>query len=136
MRSMCVGVAETGQALRRARNLFDGVFFLIAFSFAPASSKEKAGINTYAEHVCWRRRDRGWSMYLLFWLLTELKLLFFTQSNFPFIALFTDKKRGKSHIRGVPPLIYLPPCRLAATSANKVPRPSDCSITTATGSKR
>ena len=39
-------------ALRRARNLFDGVFFLIAFSFAPASSKEKAGINTYAEHVC------------------------------------------------------------------------------------
>ena len=64
-------------ALRRARNLFDGVFFLIAFSFAPASSKEKAGINTYAEHVCWRRRDRGWSLYLLFWLLTELKLLFF-----------------------------------------------------------
>ena len=29
MRSMCVGVAETG------------------------------GINTYAKHVCWRRRDRG-----------------------------------------------------------------------------
>ncbi len=65
-------------------------------------------------------------MYLLLWLLTELKLLFFTQSNFHFIALFTDEKRGKSHIRGVPPvsatpthtlrvcvnsppLIYLPP---------------------------
>jgi len=29
-------------ALRRARNLFYGVFFLIAFSFAPASAKEKA----------------------------------------------------------------------------------------------
>ena len=27
-------------------------------------------------------------------------------------------------------------CRLAATSANKVPRPSNCSVTTATGSKR
>ena len=92
-------------------------------------------------------------MYLLLWLLTELKLLFFTQSNFHFIALFTDEKRGKSHIRGVPPVSatpthtlrvcvnsppsYIsPPCRLAATSANKVPRPSDCSITTATGSKR
>ena len=29
-------------ALRRARNLYIGVFFLIAFSFAPASAKEKA----------------------------------------------------------------------------------------------
>ena len=48
MRSMCVGVAETGArgvlvALRRARNLYFGVFFLIAFSFAPAYAKEKAG---------------------------------------------------------------------------------------------
>ena len=39
-------------------------------------------------------------MYLLFWLLTGLKLLFFAQSNFSFLALFTDKKRGKSHLRG------------------------------------
>ena len=31
---------------------------MIAFSFAPVYAKEKAGINTYAEHVCWRRRDR------------------------------------------------------------------------------
>ena len=29
-------------ALRRARNLYIGVFFLIAFSFAPAFAKEKA----------------------------------------------------------------------------------------------
>ena len=47
MRSMCVGVAETGArgvlvALRKARNLCFGVFFLIAFSFAPAYEKEKA----------------------------------------------------------------------------------------------
>ena len=33
MRSMCVGVAETG------------------------------GINTYAKHVCWRRRDGGINTY-------------------------------------------------------------------------
>ena len=37
---------------------FYGVFFLIAFSFAPAYAKEKAGIDTYAKHVCRRRRDR------------------------------------------------------------------------------
>ncbi len=53
-------------------------------------------------------------MYLLFWLLTELKLLFFTQSNFPFIALFTDEKRGKSHIRGVPPVSATPTNALRA----------------------
>ena len=28
--------------------------------------------------------------------------------TFLLLALFTDEKRGKSHIRGVPPLIYLP----------------------------
>ena len=64
-----------------------------------------------------------------------------------------DGVSGKSHIRGrsplsrrrqhtrfayvlIPPLLYISPCRLAATGANKVPRPSDYSITTATGSKR
>ena len=44
---MCVGVAETGArvalvALRRARKPNFGVFFLIAFSFAPDFAKEKA----------------------------------------------------------------------------------------------
>ena len=47
-----------------------------------------------------------------------------------------DGVSGKSHIRGLSTLLYISPCRLAATSANKVPRPSDYSITTATGSKR
>ena len=56
--------------------------------------------------------------------------------NFFFIALFTDEKRGKSHIRGLSSLLYISPCRLAATGANKVPRPSHYSLTTATGSKR
>ena len=69
-------------ALRRARNLYIGVFFLKAFSFAPDFAKEKAngdlifllsvdytwilhgrGINTYAKHVCWRRRDRGRTLF-------------------------------------------------------------------------
>ena len=59
-------------ALRRARKLPIGVFFLIAFSFAAAMAKEKAGINTYAKHVCRRRRDRGVGIYLLFWLLAGL----------------------------------------------------------------
>ena len=50
----------------------------------------------------------------MLWLLTELKLLFFTQSNFPFIALFTDEKRGKSHIRGVSPVSATPTNALRA----------------------
>ena len=44
--------------LRRARNLISALFFLIAFSFAPAYAKEKAN---------------GASDFL-FWLLTELRL--------------------------------------------------------------
>ena len=53
-----------------------------------------------------------------------------------FIALFTDEKRGKSHLRGLSSLLKNTPCRLAATGANKVPRPSHYSIAAATGSKR
>ena len=52
------------------------------------------------------------------------------------LALFTDEKRGKSHLRGLSSLLNISPCRLAATSANKVPQPSSYSITMATGSKR
>ena len=66
--------------------------------------------------------------------------LLVTQKNhketFLLLALFTDEKRGKSHIRGLSSLLYISPCRLAATSANKMPRPSHYSLTTATGSKR
>ena len=50
-------VGGDGRAPQSAKS-HAGVFFLIAFSFALASAKEKAGINTYAKHVCWRRRDR------------------------------------------------------------------------------
>ena len=45
-------------------------------------------------------------------------------------------KSTKSHQRERSPLFENSPCRLAATRANKVPRPSDYSIVTATGSKR
>ena len=44
------------------------------------------GINTYAKHVCWRRRDRGRTLFAR----EMLKI------TFSFIALFTDEKRGKS----------------------------------------
>ena len=56
-----------------------------------ARYKCKAGIDTYAKHVCWRRRD-GVS--------------------------------GKSHLRGLSSLLKNTPCRLAATGANTLPRPS------------
>ena len=52
------------------------------------------------------------------------------------LSYFSVTKSTKSHIRGVPPLIYLPPCRLAATGANTLPRPSNHSLAAATGSKR
>ena len=42
----------------------------------------------------------------------------------------------KSHLRGFSILLKIFFCRLAATSANKVPRPSNYSLATATGSKR
>ena len=45
-------------------------------------------------------------------------------------------KSTKSHIRERSPLLYISPCRLAATSANTLPRPSRYSLTTATGSNR
>ena len=45
-------------------------------------------------------------------------------------------KSTKSHIRERSPLLYISPCRLAATGANTLPRPSNYSIATATGSKR
>ena len=59
-----------------------------------------------------------------------------TKRNFSFIALFTDEKRGKSHLRGLSSLLKNTPCRLAATGANTLPRPSRYSLTAATGSKR
>ena len=50
-----------------------------------------------------------------------------------FFSLVRKERKGQKEER-IPLLISF--CRLAATSANKVPRPSDHSIAAATGSKR
>ena len=52
------------------------------------------------------------------------------------LSYFCVTKSTKSHQRERSPLFENSPCRLAATGANKVPRPSRYSITMATGSKR
>ena len=66
MRSMCVGVAETGH--REFSPCADGMestFFILAIlgfyivGVGASTTRYGRGINTYAEHVCWRRRDRG-----------------------------------------------------------------------------
>ncbi len=103
-----------------------GVFFLIAFSFAPAYAKEKAE----------RASD------FLFWLLTGLKLLLLFLRYFSFIVLLCDQKYQKSH-KVVPALCILPASSRFASykqpspsGANIVSEPSRYSLATATGSKR
>ena len=58
-----------------------------------------------------------------------------SKRNFSFNVLFACPKRTKRTKRGTLSSFNFF-CRLAATSANKVPRPSRYSLTTATGSKR
>ena len=50
-----------------------------------------------------------------------------------FFSLVRKERKGQKE-ESIPLLNSF--CRLAATGANKVPRPSNCSIATATGSKR
>ena len=50
-----------------------------------------------------------------------------------FFSLVRKERKGQKE-ESFPLLIFF--CHLAATSANKVPRPSRCSLATATGSKR
>ena len=52
------------------------------------------------------------------------------------LSYFCMTKSTKSHQRERSPLFENSPCRLAATSANKVPRPSRYSLATVKGSKR
>ena len=84
-------------ALRRARNLFSALFFLIAFSFAPAYAKEKA----------------GWSRYFLFWLLTTLGFYLVGVGAYDdprrdikklFLSYFSLTKSTKSQQRELSPL--------------------------------
>ena len=111
-------------ALRRARNLFSALFFLIAFSFAPAYAKEKAGIDTYAKHVCRRRRDRGMKHVSC---LLAVDRTFNShgrgehcspamrhKDTFSFLVLFSDEKYQKSARRTH--AVLLPNHRAACTS--------------------
>ena len=52
------------------------------------------------------------------------------------LSYFSMTKSTKSHLRGFSSLLKNSFCRLAATGANTLPRPSRYSLATATGSKR
>ena len=93
-----------------------------------------AGNNTYAKHVCWRRRDGGINTYAKHCLIPRRPAMIH-KVTFLLLVLLHDQKYQKSYKRRSTSYIS-PPCRLAATRANKVPRPSDYSMVTATGSKR
>ena len=73
-----------------------------------------------------RRRDRGRTFFACE---NKHKDTFFTV----FFSLVRKERKGQKE-EGIPLLNTF--CRLAATSANTLPRPSRYSLTTATGSKR
>ena len=98
--------------------------FLIAFSFAAAMAKEKAGIDTYAKHVCRRRRDRGMKHVSC---LLAVDRTFNShgrgehcspamrhKDTFSFLVLFSDEKYQKSARRTH--AVLLPNHRAACTS--------------------
>ena len=73
-----------------------------------------------------------------FWYFSSVKStikekLLYDSSLSEFFSLVRKERKGQKEER-IPLLISF--CRLAATGANKVPRPSRCSLATATGSKR
>ena len=111
-------------ALRRARKLLSALFFFVAFSFAAAMAKEKAGIDTYAKHVCRRRRDRGMKHVSC---LLAVDRTFNShgrgehcspamrhKDTFSFLVLFSDEKYQKSARRTH--AVLLPNHRAACTS--------------------
>ena len=72
----------------------------------------KRGIDTYAEHVCRRRRDGSqfFPLFVLFVLFGQAKRTLKEKNHKVtfLLSYFCMTKSTKSHIRGVPPLIYLP----------------------------
>ena len=82
---------------------------------------------------------RGWKALLNdFWYFWSYKStikekLLYDSSLSEFFSLVRKERKGQKE-ESIPLLNTF--CRLAATSANKVPRPSHCSLATATGSKR
>ena len=94
-------VGGDGRAPQSAKSLCLGVFFLIAFSFAPASSKKKR-----MEHISF--------LYLRAWILAcrgrRLRRPAKKHKDaFSFIVLLYDQKYQKSYKRAFPSLIYLFP---------------------------
>ena len=86
-----------------------------------------------------RRFLRGWKILLIdFWYFSSLKStikekFLYVSSLSEFFSLVRKERKGQKE-EGIPLLISF--CRLAATGANTLPRPSNYSIVTATGSKR
>ena len=86
-----------------------------------------------------RRFLRGWKILLndfwYFWSFksTRKEKLLYDTSLSEFFSLVRKERKGQKE-EGIPLLISF--CRLAATGANTLPRPSNYSIVTATGSKR
>ncbi len=73
--------------------------------FAPVAARRqkvfKRGIDTYAKHVCRRRRDGSqyFPLFVLFVLFGQAKRTLkdkYHKETFLFIALFTDEKHGKN----------------------------------------
>ena len=83
-------------------------------------------------------RREGNALFDDFWYFSSLKStikkkLLYVSSLSKFFSLVRKERKGQKE-ESIPLLNTF--CRLAATGANKVPRPSDYSIATATGSKR
>ena len=80
--------------------------------FAPVAARRqkvfKRGIDTYAKHVCRRRRDGSQflPLFVLFVLFGQAKRTLKEKNHkatFLLLALFTDEKRGKSQQGGLAP---------------------------------
>ena len=111
------------------REIFFRRFLFVAFSFAPSSSKEKAEWTLIFCFVCWlylgfvrrgRRLRRPAKKHEETFLIV-------------FFSLVRKERKGQKE-ESFPLLNSF--CRLAATGANTLPRPSDYSLAAATGSKR
>ena len=103
--------------------------------------RRDGGINTYAKHVCWRRRDGGINTYVKHCLIPRRPAMIH-KVTFLLLVLLYDQKYQKSH-KVVPALCILPAssrfalCKQPSPSgANIASEPSRYSLATATGSKR
>ena len=123
-----VSSTDSGGRTPQSAKSSSGVFFLIAFSFAPVYAKEKADRHKFfalsvSYTLGFARRVEHCSPA------KKYKVTFLIM----FFSLVRKERKGQKE-EGIPLLNTF--CRLAATGANKVPRPSRYSLTTATGSKR